>query len=451
MIVHMKGTKIAFQKLLSLLCIICCIISPVSMFSACNNNQSESENSDTLPAESDDKITLNSSYTLIYPNKASGIETQLANAVCNFLSSKGCEIKKSREKLNSAADPEALEIIFGNTLCEESQFELESDYSIRVVGKKLVIKAASTVLLDEACSFLCDKIEKDGLTFPNDYCHNGQSTAKEKLVLAGNQSKGMLQVYDVSKGLAQEPVWNMSVKPKAIAGLKYRETEKFGKVVLFCVGSVAKIISFSDKKELIEFPAASNAHSVEITPNGKILAVASSTGNSVRFFNTDMISSYTSIEVEDAHGVLYDDKRDMFYIIGRSTLYTYKASINATGKVDLYPVANYTIPSDWAHDITPIGEDEAWVSTGAATYIFNKNTGEFKKELEFKDIKGIGTFKDGTVCYIYPDGKMETWTSRSIYVTYDLKFLCKGYTEKITIGEVNHFYKIRPFMSEYTY
>ncbi len=445
--------NIRFVKILSLLLAFVCIVQAVASCGEAENTEAQSGATETVNA-----VTVNDSYSFIIPAMLSATETQLANALYDVISEKCGDLEKRKDSVKDNASSPQLEILFGDTNREESKIELDddTDYTVRIVGKKLVIKAKSVVLMDEACLYLSEKIKTDGLDFPSDFCYNGKTALDKKLIITGNYPQCSVDIYDVTTGLASEPVWTSKIFPQHSAGIKIRKTDKYGTVILHCSGRLAKVTSYDTKEALVSATAADNAHSVEITPNGNIFAVASSDGGEVRFYNTDnIVGGYSYVKLEDAHGVLYDDKRDCFYMVGRNKMLVYKASVEGNNKVELTRCENgeYTIPSDYAHDLAAVSGDgsELWISTTNKVYIFNKDNGSFNVWLEQADVKGIGSFTDGTVCYIYPDGKYEDWTSCSYFVTYKLKFIDKEHTQKLSFGNQNHFYKIRPFITDYTY
>ncbi len=396
-------------------------------------------------------LTVTDEYRIIVRFGASTAERGFAEALKAVIAERGInvEVKSASE----VSDNYEKEILIGNTGREETEKKVAegSDFIVYAVGQKLVIKGSSLLGLDYAGLYLKERIESEGLKFDLDFVYNGSIPAGEKLVLAGDQSGGALKLYDISNGTIGAPVWEKLTKKMAISGFKVRDTLKYGKVVVWCSEAVAEIVSYDTQKTLMSVTTGSNAHSVEITPDGKILAVAASFGSDVRFYNTDD-GGYSSVVLNDAHGVLYDDEDDLFYMIGSSKLLVYKAEIKSDGSIELTEVNSVTIPASNAHDIMPVdGGKELYVSATEGVYKYNKATGKFSKAISVKDVKGIGSFEDGSYCYISPDKTFKDWTSASFTMIYKLNFSGKEYKVTFKFGAGTHVYKIRPLVLDYVY
>jgi hypothetical protein len=155
-----------------------------------------------------------------------------------------------------------------------------------------------------------------------------------------------------------------------------------------------------------------------------------------------------------AHGVLWDEERDLVWAIGWDILTAYRVQINEDGSLTVTEDENLrtTLPSTGAHDLAPVygSENELWISTHDKVYRFNTETMSISTDYEgyeqisVANIKGIGNFDDGTTVYIYPDGAYAQWTSKSIYLVKP----GSQAADKIT-SETSHFYKIRVWDSRY--
>ena len=187
-------------------------------------------------------------------------------------------------------------------------------------------------------------------------------------------------------------------------------------------------------------------------PNG-VIAIASSSGNEVRFFNpTEKYSKIhdAAVELTDAHGVLWDEQNQVLWAVGRTVLAAYKVTLNADGSITVKEdVARHaTIPSDHAHDLAPVygNSDALWITTGTHVYQFNKTTKTFSTEYDgFKylnrsNVKGVGNFDDGTTVFLYPDGEFQSWTTKSIVL---LRNQDGTMVKEEPISATGHFYKVR--------
>ena len=160
-----------------------------------------------------------------------------------------------------------------------------------------------------------------------------------------------------------------------------------------------------------------------------------------------------TVTLEDAHGVLWDDERGVLWAIGRTVLAAYRVTLDGT-KVTVTEETSLraTIPSDWSHDLAPVygNTDALWITTSSHVYQYSKSTGKFSTDyeghaiLDRKDVKGVGSFDDGSLVYIFPDGAFKTWTSQSAFL------LKNGSASSITATSADgHFYKIRVWDTRY--
>jgi len=369
------------------------------------------------------------------------------------------------ESLESVAD--VPEILIGATNRPESAQVLEGltayEYAICVVNFKIVIAGGSDIMVYHAMQQFLDMV-----TLTGDFSLSKNTNIRQKverepyLVALTNQGKSRLEVYDISKGTLDESslMWSYELPKYNIAGAKLRHSEKYGDVALAVCGNYyGYMISYPEGKLLWRTDAtAKNPHSIELMPNG-VIAVASSTGGEVRFFTTT--GNYSdapaaSMTLTDAHGVLWDDERQILWAIGRRVLTAYRVTLNTDGSVSVAEDAAFraTIPTDNAHDLAPVYGDKnlLWISTGSNVYQFNKTTKAFStnydgnKYLNRSGIKGVGNFDDGSIVYIYPDGEFKSWTSRSMTFVVDGGGVMAS---AVFTSETGHFYKVRVWDTRY--
>ncbi len=408
-------------------------------------------------------------YQIIRPDEGSGSEIQAGIDLKKSLNTlTGAEFSLSSDFLMPNQTLEDLaevpEILIGATNRPESIAAREgltvNDYVIRTVGSKIVIAGGCDLMTERAIQeFLSMLSAENGFTLSADTDVRGKIERGQYIVALTNQGKEYLEVYDISDGKLDESslVWSYKLPYYNIAGTKLRHSEAHGDVALaVCGNTYGCMISYPEGKLLWSTEAAaSNPHSIELMPCG-VIAIASSTGGEVRFFTTDKKASRTAsatVTLEDAHGVLWDDERQVLWAIGRTVLTAYRVTLEG-GKVTVTEESSLraTIPSDWSHDLAPVygNPDALWITTGSHVYQFSKSTGKFSTDysgheaLDRKDIKGIGSFDDGSIAYIYPDGAFKSWTSQSAF------FLKAASSASQTLTSADgHFYKIRVWDTRY--
>ena len=401
-------------------------------------------------------------YRIVRPDEGSDSEIQLA-----------IDLKKSLKELTGAdfslktdflmpneSVTDVFEILVGATNRPESIEAKEGltgdEYVIRVVGNKIVIVGGSDLMTARAVeAFLAMLSAENGFTIAVDLNIKEKIERGTYLVALTNQGNSQLEVYDISDGKLDESslVWSYKMPYYNIAGTKLRHSEQYGDVALAVCGSTyGCMISYPEGKLLWRTEAAANnPHSIELMPNG-VIAIASSTGGEVRFFTTDKAMSRTAsatVSLEDAHGVLWDEEKEVLWAIGRTVLTAYRVTLDGS-KVTVTEEESLraTIPSDWSHDLAPVygNKNELWITTGSHVYRFNKTTKTFTTDpkLDRADIKGVGNFDDGSMVYIYPDGAFKSWTSQSVF------FLKNGIpTSETLTSSDGHFYKVRVWDTRY--
>ena len=359
------------------------------------------------------------------------------------------------------------EILLGATNRPESAQAGEglaaNEYVIRVTEYKIVIIGGSDAATYQAMQAFLSMFETGGgFMLAKDTDIKAEIESKGYLVALTNQGESLLEVYDISNGKldASSRVWSYKMPYYNIAGTKLRHSEKHGDVALVVCGSNhGYMISYPEGKQLwATSTAADNPHSIELMPNG-VIAIASSNGNEVRFFNaTEKYSKqYDAVmTLTDAHGVLWDEQNQVLWAVGRTVLTAYQVMLNADGTVVVTEdtARRATIPSDHAHDLAPVyGDTNAlWITTGSHVYRFDKTTKTFSTDydgheyLDRSNIKGIGNFDDGSLVFLYPDGQFKSWTTKSMILARNQDG--KMVREELA-SETGHFYKVRIWDTRY--
>lgn len=430
------------------------ILTFIMIFASCNTAPPESETPTESPSVSENttektpdpeepKVFV-SDYSVVRSAKSSDtVKKATADLSSALRKSYGGISGISDDWLDKGVDPnegelhEKREILIGSTNRGESQItglDLDiSEYVILSSGAKIVLLGGSDKAVASACNMFLSFLRQDAdgkftVEIPDGYFRGKDDSIKPYLILATDQKLAQVAVYDVTNSSDISSAKAVKIfggfDEWAIADARIREYD--GKTVLLAAfgGTRARMIDYETGEDIFSTNlAAQNPHAAEILPCG-VLAVASSTGAQVRFFNVKSgKSEMLAIDYPDAHGLLYDPQNDVLWAIGTNLLKAYRVSLAADGT----PVAAEQtelaakIPTSGAHDLQPVygDTDRLWITTSSAVYQYSKSKKEFftdydgNQSINKKNIKAVGNFDDGSVLIITPDKVFQSWTSAS--------------------------------------
>ncbi len=429
----------------------------------------EPQTSEEVTAAEEVGIDL-SEYTMIRPEKASALANGIASNLRGELKELGLQIDLKEDWLqeknyDSPEVAQLKEILIGSTNRPESALETPLEYSqiaISVKGNKILIQAGSDIALEHACAeFLKHLRAADGKVLFNikdDIKLDLELPEYVNTYIVADQKASKVRFYGINAAdlSTATEIKSFEFERNNIAGLKLRNFE--GKQVLIAAyGSrYGKVIDIATGEVMfITNEAGQNPHSPELTPNG-VFCIASSNGSVVKFFNVKDATKQAEVALPDAHGALYDPDTGLVFAVGENRLRAFKVELGADG----VPVVTedksraFTLPSNYAHDLSPVSgnTDLFWITTTSAVYQYSVSEKKIiagydgEKQVNVKNVKGIGNFADGSLIYITPDGKFESWTSET--VAYFHHFNGKYYKYSIGTSE-NGIYKVRPENYDY--
>lgn len=395
-------------------------------------------------------------YKIVYPQKTIEIIHDAAEVLRVALKdATGKNFKKQSDATPDSGD--AYEILIGDTNREQSKHTLkEKEYSIKVDGNKIVIVGGSYYATAVAVS------KFKALFSKNDPHIKSDLSIKETLaplyrVAVSNSGDTSLDVYEIMP-FNTKPTLVKTFKNLGATGVNFRHTEKHGDVIVCASGSVVKVINYNTGKEIwSKTGIANSAHGAELLPNG-VVAVASSTPNTLSFFDMNSKASKT-LTLDDAHAVLWDPKYEVVWAAGYTEIRAYKVTLSGstlTVKEDTSKRSPFN--NTGAHDLAPMhnDKDKMWVTTFGKVYIYDKTTKKFSEAIDGSSgivcgrrVKGIGSFTDGSMITTYPDEKttsLYTWTTEKLnfYFMYEGKLY---FSPAYTPGE--HYYKVRIVRTDY--
>lgn len=395
-------------------------------------------------------------YKIVYPEKTVEIIHDAAEALRVAL--KEATGKNFKKQSDATADSDdAYEILIGDTNREQSKHTLsEKEYSIKVDGKKIVIVGGSYYSTAVALSKFKALFSKE------DPCVNKSLNVNGTLdplyrVAVSNSGDTSIDIYEITPFNTKAKLVK-TFKDVGATGLNFRKTDKHGEVVVCASGSVVKVIKYDTGKVVwSKSGIANSAHGAELLPNG-VVAVASSTPNTLSFFDMNSSASKT-LTLDDAHAVLWDPKNEVVWAAGYTEIRAYTVKLSG-GKLTVTEDAAKRSPfnNTGAHDLAPVygDKDKMWVSTFGKIYVYDKTTNKFSESINGSNgivcgrrVKGLGNFPDGSMITTYPDEKstsLYTWTTEKLnfYFMYEGKlYFSPVYTPK------EHYYKVRIVCTDY--
>lgn len=251
-----------------------------------------------------------------------------------------------------------------------------------------------------------------------------------------------------------------------VAGVKLRTLPSTGEYVLMVAygGSYAAMISYP-KGELLWSTslAGQGPHSIELLPEEWIVVAAPGhsandyADGTLTFFNPKRTQPRLSVNLPNAHGVLYDPEGNYIWAVGGDRLVKYSYVMDA-GRIHVAEELTVTLPSSGAHDLAAYygDTDKLIVTTTEKAYVYQKSTNSFLTASEdggiksAKRIKGIGILQDGSVVFTRPNEVL--YPVRSSWLTDCIVYHKRVDGELIKyrlVSDQYEIYKIRVMRAEY--
>lgn len=407
-------------------------------------------------------------FTVIRSESASPFAIKQASAVFSALSkyAGSAKIASDWEKNYEAVADEIegrFEILVGKTnrpqSAQAAQGLAYNEYKVTRIGNKIVLVGGSDRALADAAEAFIAALRMDGDKVFFDAELTG-TVEKQYLIALTDQKNSKVEVFDLALGniASGSEIWSHTYPEYNIADTRLREYNGKDVVLAAFGGTCASMVDFESGKMLWSTTAAaSNPHAAELLPldGGYVIAVASSSGNEIRFFGLPSTVPSCKVALPDAHGLLWDPTLGVLFAVGESTLTAYEvrksgSSVTVTERTDL----SAEIPGYYAHDLQPVygDPDKMFVTNNSSVFVYSKSSKTFSTSFEGADqvnragVKGIGIFDDGSIVFIYPDGAFMTWTSASVFLALRAgKSYCLTQIKSPNGG----FYKVRVWNKNY--
>jgi len=171
-----------------------------------------------------------------------------------------------------------------------------------------------------------------------------------------------------------------------------------GRAVLVTSSGGAVVLVERSTGKALFYAAVLNAHSADVMPGGR-LAVASSvgqTGNRLILFDLKWPDKpLYSDTLVSAHGVVWDEDRDLLWALGGDELRAYRRVDWDTDQPSLVCDAAFPLPSRGGHDMSPVPRtSKMLITAGRRVYEFDRETRTFRVQT---DLDGRGSIKSVTI------------------------------------------------------
>lgn len=225
-----------------------------------------------------------------------------------------------------------------------------------------------------------------------------------------------------------KPLFGSTSECKPIPGGKVLITSSIGAVALVDRAS----------SNVLFYARVPMAHSAEMLPSNRVVVASAfeTNGNRLVVFNLGVPDvELFSVPLGGAHGVVWDEQRQILWGLSGSALAEYKLT-NWNSNPGLVQVSSLSLPDGDGHDLYPVPNSPYLVVTTALhCWLFNRDTRVFTKHPLLGDIAAVKSISvhptSGRIVYVQADG---TWWSEH------LRFLSPSNTFDFP-GD--HFYKAR--------
>ena len=256
------------------------------------------------------------------------------------------------------------------------------------------------------------------------FCKNAESKVSQnaKIVCADQSKRGIVMIDAASNRI----VWQWTADAdEAIASQHKKWFNNIDEVkpvngtsqllVTASCGAVA-IIDIAKNKAVFYAYDTGNLHSAALLPDGNIVTAASD-GNHICLFdktqnrNTFDTVKKTNYELEFAHGVVWDKKREILWALGLNQIKAFK--YETTPKTKLVLLENIYLPTkDFnGHDLYPIPDKDLLFVTGEKSVcVFDPVSKKIFTACYEENLKSISQL-NGEIIFLRPE---ISWYSQTI-------------------------------------
>ncbi|MCC9604750.1 DUF6528 family protein [Blastopirellula sp. JC732] len=227
----------------------------------------------------------------------------------------------------------------------------------------------------------------------------GRSSSQNLLLCAGQDEMFVIDADAAEQG-AGEKLWSWKAAnlPDATPELikqfnnldECRAIRGGTQILLTASNGGCALIDRSTSKMLWK-GYATNAHSIELLPNNRVVVASSVNGNRLILFDlakSDAPQFQTPLH--SAHGVIWDESRKLLWAIGFDQLQTYELVDWESDKPSLRLVDQYELPTEGGHDLRAVPNSaDLILSTHEHVYLFDRNEKKFRLHPEAADLEHV--------------------------------------------------------------
>ncbi len=205
-------------------------------------------------------------------------------------------------------------------------------------------------------------------------------------------------------------------------------------------GGVALVARKSGKVSF--FATATNAHSADILPGGRVAVAASVAEDGIgdRLIVYDIAVSgkeILSYRLPHGHGVVWDSKRQVLWALADTDIRVYQLQNWDSNSPSLKRIAVHQLPEGGGHDLYQVpGTSLLSVSTRHHCWLFDRDKHNFQPHPDLPDAERVKSIAvnpvSGQLVYVEAEGK--EWWARRVHFLHP---------ENVLYMPNEHFYKAR--------
>jgi hypothetical protein len=174
------------------------------------------------------------------------------------------------------------------------------------------------------------------------------------------------------------------------------------KILITSSGGAAALVERATGKVLFH-ASAPNAHSAEVLPGNRVVVACSTKpdGNRLDLYDLSVSDKpLASDELQGAHGVVYDEARNVLWALGTFELRSYHVGANL-----LVRRQTFALPNDGGHDLRPIPDRPGLVvTTHHHVWVFDRDLLTFRPFPRLGDAQDVKSMdfdpESGALAYV---------------------------------------------------